>query len=84
MMWPDHSARLIIPHGWRKLGTTWAWLWREQPLHCCFPGHDLSKWPRSPGQCSLLAGMGWWGGRGEQTAFRRMEISSPLQKRHLE
>lgn len=38
-----------------------AWLWREQPLHCCSPGpvpqsQDLSKWPRSPGQCSVLAG----------------------------
>lgn len=50
----------------------WALLWREQPVHCCFPGPvscslDLSKWPRGPGQCSLLAGVGWWGGGGEQT-----------------
>lgn len=85
MVQPDCGAGLIVPDGWREFGTMWAQVWREQPLHCCFPSpgsrrHGLSKWPKGLGQCSLLSD--WRGGlvgrKGRvESPFRRMEMEQP-------
>lgn len=55
----------------------WAGLWREQPLHCCFPWPCVPKpWLVQVACGSLLSD--WrgdrWGGRGE---WRRMEMEQP-------